>query len=65
MTNDFIDDACEALDKSGQPYVFLVGDGPVTKIFSNLTEEDRAMLEEWVDNGHVLELFRTILDKYS
>ncbi len=65
MTNDFIEDACDMLDRSGQPYIIFVGDGPVTKTFSNLTQSDREMLERWIDNGHALELFRTILSKYE
>jgi hypothetical protein len=58
MSNDFIEDACDILDRTEAPYIILVGDGPATKVFSNLGEENKAMMERWVDDGHIQQIFR-------
>lgn len=58
MTNDFIEDACDILDKSGSPYIILVGDEVLTKVFSNIGKENIEMIKEWIDNGHIINIFK-------
>ena len=62
MTNDFIEDACDTLDSSGAPYVILVGDGPLTKVFSNIGKPNLEMLERWLDDGHFEKIIRDHLN---
>lgn len=63
MTNDFIDDACDLLDRSGGPYVVLFGDGPVTKVVSNLGDENLPMIEDWIESGHIELIFQNHIER--
>lgn len=58
MTNDFIEDACDVLDQCDAPYIILFGDGGSTKVVSNLESYHLPMLERWVDDGHINQIFR-------
>lgn len=51
MSLDFVEDAIDCLEKSGMPYVLVVGHGNRSLVFSNLTDEDKEMLREWIEEG--------------
>lgn len=63
MTLDFIEDACEILDKDDAPYILFVGDVRVTRIFSNIGEDNLDMLEGWLEDGHWEAMLREHIEK--
>lgn len=55
---DFILDACDSLDQGKFPYLLIVGvSDDHTRLESNLTQEERQMLLDWIRNGHLETIF--------
>jgi hypothetical protein len=65
MTNDFLEDASDILDESGEPYIIFVGRGAITRIFSNLGPENRAMIQDWIATDHLNDILRDHLKDFS
>lgn len=63
MTLDFIDDACDSLDEDGRPYILIVGEDDGSLLFSNISEENIELLEEWLKDGHWNEMLRQHIDQ--
>ena len=52
MTQDFIEDACDALAQGGQSFLIVVLTGDSAIVHSALDEEHPAELRDWLDSGH-------------
>ena len=59
MTNDFFEDACDSLEKSGAPYIIIVGIEDSVRMFSSLGDNNLDPLEDWVRSG---EMERTFIE---
>jgi len=62
MTNDFLEDASDILDESGEPYIIVVGRGSSTYVYSNMGEEHRRMLQDWLATDHLNDVIRDQLE---
>jgi hypothetical protein len=63
MIDDYIQDGLDDLDKSKAPYVVMVGFGNKTIMHSNLGAQNVELLRKWVDDGRLLKIFKTHLQK--
>jgi len=65
MTNDFLEDASDILDESGEPYLIIVGRSGMTRTYSNTGPEHRQMLQDWLATDHVNDILRDQLQIIS
>jgi hypothetical protein len=65
MTNDFLEDASDILDESGEPYLIIVGRGGSSYVYSNMGPEHRQMLQDWLATDHVNDILRDQLQIIS
>lgn len=59
MSFDFIEDACDTLDKTEFSYVLLVGNGNKTAVFSNIGKDNIEILRRMAKDNF---LKKVILD---
>ena len=52
MTQDFIDDACDALAQGGQAFLIVVLGEDSSIIHSCLDVEHPSVLHDWLTSGH-------------
>lgn len=51
MSLDFIEDACNILDKGNESYILITGSGKKTRITSNLGKENAELAKKFAKEG--------------
>jgi hypothetical protein len=64
-TLDFVEDAVDDLQRNGQSYLLFVIRGEKTLAETFLNDDDRKMLQMWIDTGHWNRLLQEKLDKHK